>query len=350
MRAILSEIEQEQHVKRSTQVCFALRSLATAIDQDCAARLMPYGLSEGKFTVLAVLCRANDLSPNEIAARAGVTKATITGLLDGLERDGYLSRQSDKADRRRLSIVLSDKGRKITEELIHDQSDWMNSLMCALTEEEEKQLEQIINKIWNNLRNDDQTRHNKNLMTGTKMDKYMFMENGTATIRYTIEGNGPFVFLVGAPVGIDAFAPLSKHLAPWFTVVRHDPRGIGGSTWVADDAVTPNMLADDLLKLIDFIAGGSAYVFGQSGGAVSGLALLERAPSAIKKLVAHEAPLFGMLPDASEIFSKVDNAFALAQSDPDAGMQDFANAVEIMHETFESSPRPQPGANARPGG
>jgi DNA-binding MarR family transcriptional regulator len=35
------------------------------------------------------------LAPHELAKRAGVTRATVTGLLDGLERDGFLSRHCD---------------------------------------------------------------------------------------------------------------------------------------------------------------------------------------------------------------------------------------------------------------
>ncbi|AYK59669.1 MarR family transcriptional regulator [Bacillus subtilis] len=33
------------------------------------------------------------LSPTELAKRSNVTKATITGLLDGLARDGFVSRR-----------------------------------------------------------------------------------------------------------------------------------------------------------------------------------------------------------------------------------------------------------------
>ena len=46
------------------------------------------GLSEGKFKILMLLFDAKDhsLSPTELAKQSNVTKATITGLLDGLVR------------------------------------------------------------------------------------------------------------------------------------------------------------------------------------------------------------------------------------------------------------------------
>ncbi len=83
------------------RLCFEVLALASAIDRACAARLAPYRLSEGKFVLLFLLRDLPEgLAPHELAERAGVTRATITGLLDGLERDGFLARHDDKEDRR----------------------------------------------------------------------------------------------------------------------------------------------------------------------------------------------------------------------------------------------------------
>ena len=72
-------------------LCFQVLSLASAIDQDCASRLAPLGLSEGRFVLLFLLRGADTaLSPHQLAERAGVTRATVTGLLDGLEREQLL--------------------------------------------------------------------------------------------------------------------------------------------------------------------------------------------------------------------------------------------------------------------
>ena len=71
------------------------------------------GLSEGKFKILMLLFDAKDhsLSPTELAKQSNVTKATITGLLDGLVRDGFVSRTHQNKDKRKISIELT-KGEK----------------------------------------------------------------------------------------------------------------------------------------------------------------------------------------------------------------------------------------------
>lgn len=67
--------------------------------------LHEYGLSSGRFTVLLLLLdEPEGLPPSVIAERAGVTRATITGLLDGLERDSLVVRHRDRGDRRSVTV------------------------------------------------------------------------------------------------------------------------------------------------------------------------------------------------------------------------------------------------------
>ena len=50
----------------------------------------------------------------------------------------------------------------------------------------------------------------------------------------------------------------------------------------------------------------TADVFGSSGGAVTGLALVARHPGRVRTLVAHEPPLLELLPDATEQRAKTE--------------------------------------------
>ncbi len=94
-----------------------LQSVGRAISALLNSDLAPYGLTEGKFYVLAYLTSEEALghdapSPSAIADNLGVTRGTITGLLDGLEREGYLERCSHSSDRRALTIQMTDKTRQ----------------------------------------------------------------------------------------------------------------------------------------------------------------------------------------------------------------------------------------------
>ena len=120
-----------------------------------------------------------------------------------------------------------------------------------------------------------------------------------AQLHCEVRGAGPLLLVVGSPMGSSEFAPLADALAADHTVVTFDPRGHGLSTIDdPDDDATPEQRADDLVAILDALGADSADIFGSSGGAVTGLALIARHPTRVRTLVAHEPPLLELLPDA----------------------------------------------------
>ncbi len=59
---------------------------------------------------LDVVTREGPLSPSALARRAGLHPATVTGILDRLERDGWIVRERDPSDRRGV-VVRVQRGR-----------------------------------------------------------------------------------------------------------------------------------------------------------------------------------------------------------------------------------------------
>jgi DNA-binding MarR family transcriptional regulator len=53
---------------------------------------------------LDLIVRRGPLSPGELARRAGLHPATLTGILDRLERGGWIVRERDPADRRGVTV------------------------------------------------------------------------------------------------------------------------------------------------------------------------------------------------------------------------------------------------------
>lgn len=131
------------------ELCFQVLALARAIDRDCAARLAPRQLSEGKFVLLFLLHgQAGGLPPHELATRAGVTRATVTGLLDGLERDGFVQRQAGQQDRRMITARLTAKGKTTAAKLFKEHAQWIGSLFDGLSPADRAQLSTLLGKVW----------------------------------------------------------------------------------------------------------------------------------------------------------------------------------------------------------
>ncbi len=120
-----------------------------------------------------------------------------------------------------------------------------------------------------------------------------------ARLHYEVRGDGPLLLVIGSPMAAAEFAPLADALAADHTVVTYDPRGYAASH--VDDPDAPSSVeqrADDVRAILDDLGAKSADLFGSSGGAVTGLALVARWPGRIRTLVAHEPPLLELLDDA----------------------------------------------------
>lgn len=129
-----------------------------------------------------------------------------------------------------------------------------------------------------------------------------FLEVPGARLYYEVRGVGPLLLLNGIPMGIKGYAAIAPLLADEYTVVTYDPRGMFRSTIEdPDQDATPELLADDLHRLLSALGTGPAYLFGNSGGAVTGLALVTRHPGQVHTLIAHEPPLAELLPDSEQL-------------------------------------------------
>jgi DNA-binding MarR family transcriptional regulator len=151
--ALLKEAERRSIADTDNmRSCFEMLALAGAIDKDCAARLAPFRLSEGKFVLLFLLYdRPDGLSPHELAEMAGVTRATITGLLDGLERDTFVTRRTDLKDRRKIAATLTKQGRETARDLLDGHNAWIASLFTGFSANERQTFHAFLQRIWRNL-------------------------------------------------------------------------------------------------------------------------------------------------------------------------------------------------------
>ena len=81
--------------------------------------LRHHRLSRAGREALAVLeGAAGPLSPTTIAERLIVTTASVTSLLDTLERRGLVERRPDPTDRRKLLVVITDAGVELVDQFL----------------------------------------------------------------------------------------------------------------------------------------------------------------------------------------------------------------------------------------
>src|SRR5882762_6817999 len=104
-----------RHRRRSTTaIKESLRELSIQLSQlnhQVGARLE---LKDVDLECLDLVARHGPLSPSALARKAGLHPATMTGVLDRLERGGWVTRERDPADRRSVLVVpRKDRGAEI---------------------------------------------------------------------------------------------------------------------------------------------------------------------------------------------------------------------------------------------
>ena len=111
--------------------------------------LARHKMSMGSFTLMMTLNREPTvgMNPSDLAAMCGVTRATMSGLLDGLERKKLLCRESDQVDRRTVLIRLTPHGIESLEGMIHDYYKRVAMLMSKLGEDDKRKLSGMLLKV-----------------------------------------------------------------------------------------------------------------------------------------------------------------------------------------------------------
>ena len=128
------------------QCCLTLRRVADDLEAAMNRHFAAHGVSHGRFTLMLML-DGGGLSPTELAERIGVTRATISGLLRGLCRDGLVTRRPDPADLRAATAHLTDAGAAQLRAMLPDHFRRLAGVVGGLSPEERARLVALLRKV-----------------------------------------------------------------------------------------------------------------------------------------------------------------------------------------------------------
>jgi len=125
--------------------------------------LTQHAMSPGRFGVLMLLwrgvepeaatlmgaenCYCGPRTPAGLADAAGVTRATMTGLIDTLERDGFVKREPDPHDRRMMLVTLTPAAIDFLRGFLPGHFKAIAAIMSPLSEAERKTLVRLLGKL-----------------------------------------------------------------------------------------------------------------------------------------------------------------------------------------------------------
>lgn len=114
------------------------------VEQVVRARLddivRPAGLTAVQYTALTVLERHPDMSSAQLARSSFVTAQSMADIITALEARGLIERHRDRADRRRLVVALTGKGRDLLDRCRDEIGTLEDTMLAGLSDLEVKAL------------------------------------------------------------------------------------------------------------------------------------------------------------------------------------------------------------------
>lgn len=137
--------------QKRMQLYESLKSIFLHIDNHEKAFLSTYGLNIPRFYVLMHVNNHHGLNYMELSDLLLCTKSNTSRIVQGMQKDGLLSRVSNPEDGRSYHLYLTEEGQNIFEKVYPAYTELVNGLMSKFSNEEISRYHQFSQTIENTL-------------------------------------------------------------------------------------------------------------------------------------------------------------------------------------------------------
>ncbi|HJK94791.1 MAG TPA: MarR family transcriptional regulator [Polyangiaceae bacterium LLY-WYZ-15_(1-7)] len=128
-------------------ILVSIRRMTRAIDLHSRQLAKQHELTGPQLVCLRQIHREEETSPTKLARTVSLSQATVTGILDRLERDGLVRRERSARDKRKVLLSLTDKGLKLVRAAPSPLSEEFRSRLASLPEGEQAMIDWILRRV-----------------------------------------------------------------------------------------------------------------------------------------------------------------------------------------------------------
>jgi len=132
--AVSTPLPASEMLQLDNQLCFALYSTSLAMTKLYKPLLDKLELTYPQYLVMLVLWQNDGLMVSALGERLFLDSGTLTPLLKRMETAGWLTRQRDAQDERRVTIRLTSAGRSLQAQAEKIPGCILDASQCALPE------------------------------------------------------------------------------------------------------------------------------------------------------------------------------------------------------------------------
>jgi 5'-methylthioadenosine phosphorylase len=124
-----------------------LRQIAGVVRRKGRAMLEEYGITPPQFDALVILNWDGELTIGDLSNRLYLAYSTTTDLVDRLERQGFVVRQRDEADRRVVRVKVLEKGSSLIEKVVDARRAYLGSILESVGLDERKRILEVLDLL-----------------------------------------------------------------------------------------------------------------------------------------------------------------------------------------------------------
>ncbi|MGT2464109.1 MarR family winged helix-turn-helix transcriptional regulator [Sinomonas atrocyanea] len=122
----------------------AANSLVAQLEQEVYRHR---GVSYAGFRILFALWVVGPAEPRRLATLASVTRSSTSSVLNTLERDGFVERRRESADRRVVTTQLTDSGLKLVLETLEEHQPLLGNWTEGLSEDDRRTMNDLLHRL-----------------------------------------------------------------------------------------------------------------------------------------------------------------------------------------------------------
>ena len=128
-------------------ICFNVGRVMRRVYDHYEKRLSPFSLTPPQYFVFNALWMGDGISIGELGQRVSLDSSTLTGIIDRMERSGYVERQLNPQDRRSVLVFLTAKAREVGPRILEFADELDASLRQPFSNEEMDTFEQVLRSL-----------------------------------------------------------------------------------------------------------------------------------------------------------------------------------------------------------
>ncbi|MBK8398416.1 MAG: MarR family transcriptional regulator [Leptospiraceae bacterium] len=135
----------EDVLSLDTFICLA--RAAESINNRLHSRISTYKLTISQFGILEALYHVGSMCQKQLSDKILKSTANITTVIDNLEKRDLVKRIRQESDRRYITVELTEKGKKLIQDIFPEHVKYINEELAILSKEEKLNLKTLCKMV-----------------------------------------------------------------------------------------------------------------------------------------------------------------------------------------------------------